>query len=689
MSDIPAPSDLPPAAGSERAKKSTREQEDELNARASVLDTDVHLTFHETMTIIGRTWLFIRFFKGRFAIKWALTLGALLYPVFVLPWGVKIIVDHVVLARPITGVEGFPAWLHPIIPHLQGMSAMELMTTLTIVSLILVVLVGAYSSEANDTTDGGMIEGQDTATQQENLTHGGHSFAGGIWGYFEYKMNSRLTQSVNHLIRMKLFNRIRSLPMTTLDDQRIGDSVYRIMYDAPSINQIFYEVINRPSLSTAVFVAAMYNLYTAYPHMPDVIWLTALLFPAYLFITMPFSGLVRRRQQASRSAGTLVTSTIEEGMDNVMAVQSLGGNKKEKRRFGDDSGEAFKRFRGVVLVVIIIAQAKGLAHTAVITAVFYFIISNIIEGRLTPGDFGALFFYFGWMRGPADAYASLWIHLQHYVPGMRRVFAMMDLESEEDIGKKPLPPIEQGIEFVDAGLVYPDGRRALTGVNLRTTLGQIVAFVGPTGSGKTSLAYLLPRYHVATEGQVLVDGHNVNDVTMESLRAQITYVFQETQLFSTSIADNIRFGKPDAEQAAIEHVAMVAGIHDFIMTLPDGYQTKLGSATASKLSVGQKQRISIARGLLRDSRVLILDEPTSALDPETERYLVRSLQEAAKNRLVIIIAHRLSTIRQANHIVFLDEGTIEEQGSHEELMQRQGGLYRRFVDLQMSSRDGA
>jgi len=333
----------------------------------------------------------------------------------------------------------------------------------------------------------------------------------------------------------------------------------------------------------------------------------------------------------------------------------------------------------------LLGNAQGLAHALMNTIVFLVIIGPIIDGVLTPGDYGALFFYFGWMRGPAVSFSTLWIHLQRYAPGMRRVFALMDLPGEEEMGDQALPPIERGIEIRGAGLVYPDGRRALDNVSLEGKIGQIVAFVGPTGAGKTSLAYLIPRYHVATEGEVLVDGYNVKNLTMTSLREQVTYVFQETQLFSTTIFENIAYNKPETNADEVERVARIAGIHDFIVSLPDGYQTTLGTAAISKLSVGQKQRISIARGLLRDSKILILDEPTSALDPETEQYLVQALHEAAKDRLVIIIAHRLSTIAQSDHIVFLDEGRILEQGSPQELMAKSDGHYRRFVELQTSA----
>ena len=644
-----------------------------------------HMGFVETLLILARSWSFVRFFKIRFAVKWVLTLLSLMFPILVLPWTLQIMIDHVVLGNPIdssTGYLGFPAYLHPILDLMQDMSAWEILSWLTGSSFLLVIFFGAYSNEQRDTSEADMQQGNDTATQQDNWTHGGFSFSGGITGYYEYKMNSRLTQSINHLIRAKLFHRIQSLPITTLEDQRIGDAIYRVMYDSPSINQIFYEIINRPTLSTILFIAAMATMMSAFPHVPEVVWCAAAIFPIYILITGPFSSAMRRVQEKSRHSGSITTSTIEEGMDNILAVQSLGGEDKERERFGEDSKESFKRFRFTVLVEILLTNAQGLGGVLILTIAFWLVISRVIDGELTPGNYGSLMFFFGWMAGPAISFATLWIHLQRFAPGMRRVFALMDLPVEEDLGHLRIDTISEDIEIKGAGLVYPDGRRALKDVSFEAKIGQIVAFVGPTGSGKTSLAYLLPRYHMATEGEVFIDGVDVRDIKIESLRSQITYVFQETQLFSLSIFDNICFGKPEASQAEVERVAKIAGIHDFIISLPEGYETKLGSTAISKLSVGQKQRIAIARGLLRDSKILILDEPTSALDPETEQFLVNALKEASKDRLVIIIAHRLSTIANADKIIFLEDGVILEQGSPGELMSNEDSHYRNYVRLQ-------
>ena len=655
-----------------------------LDERSSGIDTNTQIGERDSLRIILRSAAYIRFFFWRYAGKFVLKLSAYVIQLAILPWPAKMLVDHVILGTPVAEAKNYPPYWQPVLDSMVGMSPLEVLFWLALMGLAGVVLIGSYITGYRDDVEAGLAQGHDYATQTENKIHGGHSTFGGLWGFMEFKLNTRLSQALNHTLRAQLFSRIGALSMTQLEDQRIGDSVYRVMYDAPQVQEIFYEITHTPIMSTFLYLWALVSLLVTYPSSPEVFWITLAMFPTYAILSGLFSRIVRRRGQAARAAGAITTSTIEEGMDNMLAVQSLGGNE-EKGRFDKDSAESFKRFRGVALMWIIIPQVGDTINAIAQTAFFVFLIGLIIDGAMTPGDFGAMFVFWGFLRGPAMAMGIFWIRFQDNVAGMRRVFAMMDLPAESDLGTTQLPAIRDGISMRGAGLVYPDGRRALADVDLDAKVGEIVALVGPTGAGKTSLAYLIPRYRMASEGTVRVDGHDVNDLTLESLRSQITYVFQETQLFSDSIADNIRYGKPEATQEEVERVARTAGIHDFISSLPEGYDTKLGAAAASKLSVGQKQRISIARGLLRDSRVLILDEPTSALDPETEQYLVQSLHEAAKDRLVIIIAHRLSTIAQADKIVFLEEGSVMEQGSHVELMAKQDGHYRRFVEMQTSA----
>ena len=219
-------------------------------------------------------------------------------------------------------------------------------------------------------------------------------------------------------------------------------------------------------------------------------------------------------------------------------------------------------------------------------------------------------------------------------------------------------------------------------------VGELIAFVGPTGAGRTSLAYLLPAYLHPTRGRVLVDDHDIDDYNIASLRAQVTYVFQEHTLLSRSIRDNFLLAKPDATDADIKRACDMARASEFIEKLPVGLDTVLGSS-GNTLSMGQQQRLCIARGLLRDTPILILDEPTASLNPQTENALVESLREAARQRLVIGIAHRLSTIRQANRIVFLQDGRVLDIGGHDELMNNPASPYRKFVELQEAASETA
>ncbi len=637
----------------------------------------------EALWLAGRAFEYIWPFRWRFLGKWLFTLGGIL-PILYVPWPAKVLIDHVIRGRPIDeSASRYPPYFDPFVRFIDGMPPFEMLMWLTLLGAVMVILVGTFGqgSGATDRTDGGLAEGHDTATRTENEANIGFSFASGIYGLIEFRWQLRLSQALNHYYRSKLFERIKTLPMVTLDDQRIGDTIYRVMYDTPMITRLCYDLVLVPTLAVLTFLIVVGVMHFSFGRAPEVVWCAAAVFPLYFFATLPFAKLARRRSSASRTAGSTTTGTIEEGMSNILAVQSLGGWKRERSRFDGASRESFKRYRGLVWVNVMVASAVSFAGELMIILIFLIISGQIIEGTFSVGDYAVVFFYYFWMAGAASTFAQMWIRLQDNVAGVRRVFWLMDLESEVDQGTRQLGPIREGVKLEHASLVYPDGRQALDDVSLEARVGEIVAIVGPTGAGKTSLAYLLPRFHRATEGRVLIDDQDVDELALESLRPQVSYVFQETHLFSDSVTENIRYGNADATQEDVERAARIAGAHDFITQLPQGYDTQLGQR-GSKLSVGQKQRIAIARGLLRDARILILDEPTSALDPETEQYLVNSLQEARRDHLVIIIAHRLSTIAHADKVIFMQDGKIVERGSPAELMANPDSAYRRYVRLQ-------
>jgi ABC-type multidrug transport system fused ATPase/permease subunit len=640
----------------------------------------------------------VRYFKARMAAKIGFITGEHMIRLLMLPWPMKIIIDHVILGEPIDAdVSGFPAYLAPFVLTLRGMTATQIMLWMLVLGVLTVALMGMTLNRTAGGTEGGafssaatgavrtasaeLASGHDMATQTENAVNLSASGMGGLLGILEFKINLRLSQSLGHLLRTQLADRILSLPMSRLDDQRIGDSTYRVIYDSTSAVWIFHEITLSLYSSVLLLSMTIGIMLTSYGHAPVVIIAGLMVAPLTFLLSTPVAPLARRLSTASRTTGSTTTTNIEEGMSNVLAVQSLGANKQESSRFNDASKESFKKFRGLIIARLLMGMGGTLAFLLGQIAFFILMAGHVIAGTYTAGDYFVVLYYFFVLSAVSFSWGFLYADLQSYVAGMARVFRLLDTAVETTVDGVDLPRIQQGLVMENVGLTYSDGRNALRNINLTAQLGDIVALVGPTGAGKTTLAYLIPALLQASEGKVCIDGTDLKDVSVESLRRQVSYVFQETQLFSDSIFENIRYGNKSASLEEVQAVARTAGAHDFIMALPEGYETNLGTVT-SKLSVGQKQRISIARGLLRESRILILDEPTSALDPETEAYLVDALHEAAKEKLVIIIAHRLSTISHADTIYFLEAGEILESGSHEALMSKPDGRYRQYVSLQ-------
>jgi ABC-type multidrug transport system fused ATPase/permease subunit len=550
--------------------------------------------------------------------------------------------------------------------------------------LALVVLMGVILVLFGRGGSGVLLSaGRDSATQSEAKLNSGGSQTGGIFGAIEALIHIRLTQRLVNGLRTRLFSGLAKLPMVTLDDHRIGDSVYRVMYDAPDVPVICFGLTLQPFFTMVGVGISLYLLQYSYGAVaPELIWISALLVPFALAITLPVSSLMRRVQQASRAAGTVTTNAIEESMSNVHAVQSLGGMSRDKKRIEGKSRESFRRYRHIRIIEMGLTVLSTLLMIGLAVFVIVYVTDKIFDATMTPGDFSVLFGMAFSIGGSGLQIGMLWINLQGNVAAVRRVFFFVDLDTEDDRKElADLTPVREGVRFDHVDFSYPNGYQALSDIDIEFAVDELIAIVGPTGAGKTSLAHLVPGFFRPTAGRVLIDGQDIADVNVESVRSQVSYVFQEHLLMSESIRANFSLVNPTASEADMLEACRMAEAQTFIEALPNGLDTVLGRS-GDTLSVGQKQRLCIARGLVRNTRILILDEPTAALDPRTENALVLALRRAAAGRLVIVIAHRLSTIRKADRIVFLEGGKVQDVGSHDALMADPQGRYRRFVELQ-------
>lgn len=653
------------------------------------IDTAPEISHVESLRIILRGFKWLKYVKVLFATRWAMR-TVIIIPGLFLGWFAKIVIDHVILQVPLVADDvNFPPHMHWLLEILEGREPLNIALILLTIYVAGLVLIGTRAGG----TGAGLYGGRDAASNAENAVSGNQggahtgSNAGGIWGITEWWVSVRLSQRFINRLRTDLFRRLTRAPMTRIDDQAVGDSLYRTLYDTPMVFTNITETVFSPFFIFVNLGLTFYQLWWTYAEVSMlIVGLMALMIPITIFTTIAPSTWIRRMTQNQRAAGAATTNTLEETMNNISAVQSLGAMKTEKERFANRSAHAFWRARiamfpwlgvGIILEIVGWPLAFYLA---------WHVTNLVIEGQLTVGDFGALFGMYMGLQGTFQGLGRLWLNVQDQAAAARRVFFFMDLvvDDEEHKPGNDLRPIEEGVQIENVGYTYPNGHEALKNINLDLRIGEVVAIVGPTGSGKTSLAYLLPAFLKPTSGRVLIDDHDVMQIDLASLRKQTSYIFQEHLLLSESIRSNLSLANPDATEEDMVKALESASCMEFIEDLPDGIDTVLGRS-GDTLSVGQQQRLSIARGLVRNAKIMVLDEPTAALDPQTENLLVRSLRSEADDRLVVVIAHRLSTIRQADKIVFLDEGEVKEVGSHEELMSHEDGPYREFVNLQSST----
>ena len=639
----------------------------------------------ETLSLVGRSLGLVWPYLPRVFVKLILSLIGVSV-VLILPWPLKVLVDHVVMDMPIgESPTLYPPYVQPLVHLLEGMSPSGIVASVVAISIVGIVLIGAFRSEARDAAEGELAEGLDTATRSENQANTSASSVGGLVGLFEYRFQLRITHRINHDLRTRLYRRLLAQPMTRFADASIGDAVYRVMYDTPSISRVCYDILVTPLVSLYTLLVVIWTTQYSFAAVPSLVLIASYAAPIMLLVTLLMTGITRRRSIASRQAGAATTARVEEGMSNIAAVQALGANERQTRAFGKDSAASFRRFRGFELMNILAAILRDFVTFGLAFYLFFEIADALIDNRLSAGDYTVVFTFFNQFAGTAAALGAMWFNLQNSVAGMKRVFDVLDASVDADAhGQQTLTDPATRVAVENTSFTYSGGARALTNVSLDGRVGEMIALVGPTGAGKTTLAYLLPGFIRPDSGRVTIDGVDLGDLRVETIRRNVSFVFQEPVVFDDTVHANVALGRPQASEEEVEAALATAGALDFALSLPEGLDTRLGQGGAT-LSVGQKQRLAVARGLVSQAPILILDEPTAALDPETENALVNALQDELRRRLLIVIAHRLSTIRSADRVVFVEDGRVVETGSHEELMADSDGAYRRFVELQLGS----
>lgn len=558
------------------------------------------------------------------------------------PWPLKVVIDNVLKTQPVRA-----GWLNHLILHYIGTEKLAVLKAAAIAFLV-IACVGAISSYVN-----------------------------------KYIITS-VGQWVTHDLRLAIYSHIQRLSLAYHDTNPIGDVLSRVTSDIDSVQSFIVSGLMSAFINSVLLIG-MVGVMSYLNWRFTLIALSVS--PLLAAIVFSFTRRIKKASRETRKKEGEIVSVMQEVLSSIRVVKAFAREDYEQHRLEEESLEGVEmalqarslKAKLSPLVEVIVALGTAM--------VLWFGARMAMDGTLSPGALIVFLFYVGKLYKPMQELSKMTDAYSKAAVGFERIREVLDTPGsvKDARSAKRLHHVKGEIEFDHVGFSYQDGEPVLKDVSFTIKPGQMVALVGPSGAGKTTVMSLIPRFYDPTSGSVRIDGHDIKELQQKSLRRHIGFVLQDTTLFHAPVWSNIAYGKPNASREEIIRAAKLANAHEFISKLPEGYDTLLGERGVN-LSGGQRQRIAIARAIICDTPILILDEPSSGLDAESEKLVFEALDRLTEGKTTVVIAHRLSTIKRADCIFVVSDGQVTEQGKHDELLAL-GGTYSELYDLQLQQNE--